>query len=183
MHGPCARCPFPPHPSKQSSPAHSQNTTARPRPPTKTIPPNTPTPTHTHTHTHTHKKGNRRARALRPVPAAHAVLWLLRRRPRPLDRHGVPRGAISWLIVCCNVCVCVCFITPPPPQFFATINKNNAPPPTLLPQGGSLGDLMALTPARRVGEPVVAHAMQGLCRALAYLHGERRMHRDVKVGG
>lgn len=48
-------------------------------------------------------------------------------------------------------------------------------------QGGSLGDLMALAPQGRVSEPVVAHTMQGLCRALAYLHGERKIHRDVKV--
>lgn len=28
---------------------------------------------------------------------------------------------------------------------------------------------------------MVAHTMRGLCAALAYLHGERKIHRDVKV--
>ena len=46
--------------------------------------------------------------------------------------------------------------------------------------GGSLGDLLASL-AAPLAEPVVAGVVAELLEALAYLHGDRRVHRDVKA--
>ena len=47
-------------------------------------------------------------------------------------------------------------------------------------EGGSLADLLA--DSGPLDEPTIAHVMHELLSALAYLHGERKIHRDVKAG-
>lgn len=48
-------------------------------------------------------------------------------------------------------------------------------------EGGSLGDLLSYTAQNRLEEEAIASAMRQLCQALAYLHGEKKIHRDVKA--
>lgn len=47
-------------------------------------------------------------------------------------------------------------------------------------EGGSLSDLLA--DSGPLDEPTIAYVMHELLTALAYLHGERKIHRDVKAG-
>lgn len=47
-------------------------------------------------------------------------------------------------------------------------------------EGGSLSDVMA--DSGPLDEPTIAYVMCELLNALAYLHGERKIHRDVKAG-
>jgi serine/threonine-protein kinase 24/25/MST4 len=47
-------------------------------------------------------------------------------------------------------------------------------------EGGSLSDLLAHSGP--LDEPTIAYVMRELLTALAYLHGERKIHRDVKAG-
>lgn len=47
-------------------------------------------------------------------------------------------------------------------------------------EGGSLSDLLA--DSGPLDEPSIAYVMHELLTALAYLHGERKIHRDVKAG-
>jgi len=47
-------------------------------------------------------------------------------------------------------------------------------------EGGSLSDL--LVDSGPLDEPTIAYVMRELLTALAYLHGERKIHRDVKAG-